>query len=152
MILVLKTPYNPGDADPGKLYTHLHLELMVYNASAYAVQLSYAYGCLDKDDVFASGKASALQSLTLLSEDLAALQKEMAGSNEPALPASIRLAYEHLKTALGVEGTLNYDLPATPPSPQMASAQPSAPSSDPSAAPAPTPAPSPDPASSTPPA
>jgi hypothetical protein len=153
MILILKTPYNPGDADPGKLYTHLHLELMVYNASAYTVQLSYAYGSLDSDNLFVCGKGISLQSVSLSGEDLTTLQSEMPKPQEPALPASVRLAYEHLKTALGVEGTLDYNLPATPGAPKPAQTPASTAPSDPvapSTPPSADPAPAAQPASTTP--
>jgi hypothetical protein len=140
VILVLSKSYNPGDADPGKTYTHLHLELMVYNASAYTVQLSYAYGSLDSDNLFVCGKGVGLQSVSLSGEDLTTLQSEMPKPQEPALPASVRLAYEHLQAVLKIDGTLDYKLPATPGTPAPA----------PAATPAPTPAPADAPASSTP--
>lgn len=122
MILILSKPFNPGDADPGKNYTHLHLELMVYNSSAYLVQLSYVYGTLDDDNFFVPGKSVGLQSITLEAEELNTLQGEMSKPGEPALPSCIRLAYEHLKARLDIEGTIDYELPASPDAPSASQA------------------------------
>lgn len=114
MILKLTKPYNPGDADPGKQYTHLHLELMVYNSSAYMVQLSFAYGTLDDSNFFIPGSGVNLQTINLEAEELDGLQSEMPKQGEPALPSCIRLAYEHVQAKLSIEGDLDYQLPASP--------------------------------------
>ena len=114
MILKLAKPFNPGDADAGNLYSHLHLELMIYNSSAYVVQLTYVYGTLNDDDVFIPGKASQPQSVSMEGQTLGELQNKMAGEGEPALPASIRMGYEHIIQALGIDGQLDYVLPLAP--------------------------------------
>lgn len=111
MILTLKKPINPGDFDAGKLYTHLHLELIVYNSSAYVVQLSYTYGTIEEGGVFKQGAAAQTQSATVEGADLDDFSKQMAGQGEPALAASVRLAYRHVMDKLGIEGDLNYELP-----------------------------------------
>lgn len=114
MILKLAKPFNPGDADAGNLYTHLHLELMIYNSSAYVVQLTYAYGTLNDDDVFLPGKASLPQSVSMEGSVLGDLQNKLAKEGEPALPASIRMGYEYIIDKLGIDGTLDYVLPLAP--------------------------------------
>lgn len=114
MILTLKKAYNPGDTDPGRAYTHLHLELLVYNSGGFVVQVSYAYGSLDENKLFVPGKALGLQSISVEGEELSSLQSEMPKGGEPLLPGCLRIAYEHLQNRLGVEGALDYELPASP--------------------------------------
>lgn len=113
MILTLTKPYNPGDADPGKNYTHLHIEQLSYNSSTFAVQFGYAYGELDGDKKFIPGKVPGLQSIVAVGDDLTAIQGEMTKQGEPALPACFRLGYSFIQKKLGIEGTLDYDLPAS---------------------------------------
>ena len=112
MILTLSKPFNPGDADPGKSYTHLHIEMLSYNSSAFAVQFGYAYGTLDDKQAFVPGRATGLRSEVAIGDDLSKIRGEMAQSGEPALAACFRLGYAFLQQKLGIEGTLDYDLPA----------------------------------------
>lgn len=111
MILTLTKAFNPGDADPGKNYTHLHIECLTYNSTAFAVQFGYAYGTLDAANNFVPGKAVGLQSETAVGDYLVAIQNELAKPQEPALAACLRLGYAFLQEKLGIEGEVDYDLP-----------------------------------------
>jgi hypothetical protein len=88
----------------------MHLEMINYNSSAYAVQLSYGYGTMDANGVYTQGQASQPAWAIISGAQLDTFSTQMANANEPALPAAIRLGYQFLMQN-GIAGTLNYALP-----------------------------------------
>ncbi|HHH29053.1 MAG TPA: hypothetical protein ENK57_12015 [Polyangiaceae bacterium] len=62
MSILLATPYNPGDLDPGKSYTHVELDTFGVQLFARAIEFTFIHGYLDSaTGAFVRGKNPPLR-------------------------------------------------------------------------------------------
>lgn len=114
MILVLNTPYNPGDADKGNQYTHLHIDTLVYNANGFTVTVAFTFGNLDANQEYVPGKASQRITEVTSPEELYEFATSMSANGEPALITAQRLSYQFLVNHRNYPGTIDLTLPKDP--------------------------------------
>lgn len=58
MSILLATPYNPGDLDPGVIYTHVELKTFGGDFFANVITFSFVRGTVDGSNNFLPGKVA----------------------------------------------------------------------------------------------
>lgn len=126
MKITLKTPFNPGDLDPGKTYPHVFITSVTDYPANLFLSFTWAYGTVTtvKQQLtgagllgssgtitvsnFAQGPGGGPQTYTATGDDYLAIQNAISVINvETAYQSQMRLLYQTLLNKGLVTGTIS---------------------------------------------
>jgi hypothetical protein len=105
MPLLLTTPFNPGDIDPGQTYTHAKIEYFGFVAPNNLIEVVLTFGTM-AGSVFTKGAVAPNRKYNITGNDFITMVQKLPLGGETTYTAAARELYEWLISKGYAAGTI----------------------------------------------